>query len=96
MHEERLIADLVAKVEELARAQGARRVTRIRFWVGALSHVREETLGARWPIAARGTTSERATLDVEQSGDLDDPRAQSVVLRSFDIEPSAAPREAAP
>ena len=93
MHEEALLQDLVRKVDEVARAQGARRVTRIVFRVGALSHLDADALTARWPMAARGTPSETARLEIHRSTDLDDPHATAVevVSVSVDADPEGGP-----
>ena len=93
MHEEHLLQDLVARVDELARAEGGAPVVRVRFWVGALSHLTAATLRSKWPLAARGTLGEDAVVLVEASTDLDDPRAQSVVLTSFDVKDRSSPAE---
>jgi hydrogenase nickel incorporation protein HypA/HybF len=86
MHEEALLTDLHRKIEELARAQGAHRIVRIRLWVGALSHITERHLREEWPRVVRGTAAEAAELEVETSDDPHDPRAQGVVLASLSIE----------
>ncbi len=84
MHEEAVMHDLVRKVDEVARANEVRSVRRVHLWVGALSHLTESGLRARWPLAALGTRAEGAELDLELSTDPYDPRAQSVILRSLD------------
>lgn len=94
MHESALLRDLRRQV--LATADG-RPVTRVRLWVGALSHVTEPMLQEHWAELVDGTPASGATLDVEVSADLDDPRAQGVVLRSLDVaEGSAGPTGRAP
>jgi hydrogenase nickel incorporation protein HypA/HybF len=85
MHEEAVLRDLVRKVEEVARANGAERVTRVRLWVGALSHLSETGLGERWALATRATPLEGCEVEVEMSTDARDPRAGGVVLRSVDV-----------
>ncbi len=83
MHEEALLRDLVRKVEEVARAHRVERVERVRLWVGALSHLTEGTLRARWSMATIGSVAEGSGLEVESSLDVHDPRAQGVVLQSL-------------
>jgi Zn finger protein HypA/HybF involved in hydrogenase expression len=39
MHETALVRDVVRRMEDLARATGARRVTGAKVWLGALSHL---------------------------------------------------------
>ena len=86
MHEEALLKDLRRKIEEIAAAQAARRITRIVLWVGALSHFTEEHLREDWSRVVSGTPAEGAALEVECSNDLNDPRAQKVVLVRVGVE----------
>ena len=85
MHEEALLRELVRKVQEISAANGGGPVQTVRLWVGALSHLSGTEVGARWPLAARGTPSEAARVEVTHSTDLADPRAESVVLVSVDV-----------
>jgi hydrogenase nickel incorporation protein HypA/HybF len=91
MHEEALLRDLLGKVEEVARANGATRVTRIQLWVGALSHFSEAALRERWTLATRETPLKGSRLEVEMSSDPNDPRAGGVILRSVDVTPAGTP-----
>jgi hydrogenase nickel incorporation protein HypA/HybF len=84
MHEQALLRDLVRAVRETARSQGLRRVTVVRLRVGALSHLTGPALVAGWPDAATGTAAAAARLEIETSSDLEDPRAQGVVLVAID------------
>lgn len=85
MHEQAMYRDLLRKVAEVAHDEKAHRVTRVRLWVGALSHLTEPQLRAQWPEVTRGTVAEGAFLEVVVSADPDDPRAQAVVLTSLDV-----------
>ena len=85
MHEEALIRDLRAKIVEVARANGADRVSRVALWVGALSHLDEAHLREDWPRIVQGTPAEGAVLEVQSSSDPQDPRAQAVVLASLTV-----------
>lgn len=89
MHESGVVRSLVAKIELLAHAQGARRVTAIRLCLGALSHMTPDHFRDHFRIASAGTIAEAARLDIELSDAIDDPNAQGVLLRSFDIEEGA-------
>jgi len=86
VHEEAMLRDLVRKAEEVARREPSGRVTRVRIWVGALSHLAGPELEARWAHAVQGTALEGARVDIEVSPDRTDPNAPSVVLRSLDVE----------
>jgi hydrogenase nickel incorporation protein HypA/HybF len=85
MHEERMLQDIRRKVEEVARDNGATHVRRVALWVGALAHLTEDQARARWSEMTRGTVAQDSALDIEQSKNLDDPRAQSIVLTSIEI-----------
>jgi hydrogenase nickel incorporation protein HypA/HybF len=86
MHEEALIQDLLRKLDEVARANGADRIRGFTVWIGGLSHLTEEQLRGRFPLAARATVAEGARIRIERSTNLEDPRAQGVVLVSVDID----------
>jgi hydrogenase nickel incorporation protein HypA/HybF len=86
MHEEAMLQDLRRKLVEVTHREGIPRVARVRLWVGALSHVSEEQLRRQWPRVVDGTPAEAATLEVTASGDMEDPRAQGLVLLSIDVE----------
>ncbi len=82
MHESALLADLRRELDAVAHRQQAVRLTAVTLWLGALSHVTEATVRARWPEVTRGSAAEGARLTVEVSQDIHDPRARGVVLRS--------------
>jgi hydrogenase nickel incorporation protein HypA/HybF len=86
MHEEAMLQDLRRKLVEVVGQEGGPRVLRVRLWVGALSHVSEEQLRRQWSRVVEGTGAHSAALDVTTSGDLNDPRAQGLVLLSVDVE----------
>lgn len=94
MHEEALLRDLRRKIEELARAEGAERITRVVLWIGALAHVTELTLRRRWADTMRGTAAEGARLVVESSRDVADPRAQGIVLLQIAVAERVADSDA--
>jgi hydrogenase nickel incorporation protein HypA/HybF len=86
VHETSLVKDLVRRAERLARENGARRVTRLRVRLGALSHFSPAHFREHVEIAARGSVAEGAALDIESLDDPADPRAQDVILEDLDIE----------
>ena len=86
MHEASLMKNLMGKVEQLARQNGAGRVTRIGVKLGALSHFSPDHFREHFEQASRGTVAEGAVLDIELLTDITDPRAQDVVFDSADIE----------
>lgn len=85
MHEEAQLRDLIRKAEEVARQEHAARVTRVRIWVGARSHLAGPELTAHWAHAVEGTLLEGAEAEVEVSPDRSDPNAERIRLRSLDV-----------
>lgn len=85
MHEFSLMADLLAKIEQLARGANADKVTGVKVKLGALSHITPDHFREHFEEAIAGTVAEGASLDVEQSDDQDDPNAQDILLESIDI-----------
>jgi hydrogenase nickel incorporation protein HypA/HybF len=86
MHEASLVRDLVAKVDELAAAEGARRVTGVCVRLGALAHFSPDHVRRHFEQAAKDTIAEGASLSFENAGDIHDPEAQGLVLRSIEVE----------
>jgi len=86
MHEEAVLNDLRRKLIEVTSREAVPRVSRVRLWVGALSHVSEEQLRRQWSRVVGGTVAQSAALEVTASQDPTDPRAQGIVLQSIDVE----------
>jgi len=86
MHEAGLVNDLIRKIETLARADGATKVTGVEVWLGALSHMSAGHFEEHFVQAAAGTIAAGAALSVQASADIDDPHAQEILLRSIDVE----------
>ncbi|MFZ0829580.1 MAG: hydrogenase/urease maturation nickel metallochaperone HypA [Thermoplasmata archaeon] len=93
MHEEAMLQDLRRKLVEVTDREGVPRVARVRLWVGALSHVSEDQLRRQWPRVVDGTAAQSAALEVTASRDIEDPRAQGLVLLSIVVEESGSTRE---
>ena len=85
MHETGLIGDLVHRLEAAARDAGAEGVSGVEVWLGAFSQMSAEHFRQHFDEEVRGTVAEGAKLKLEVSNDLDDPRAQSVVLQSVEL-----------
>ena len=86
MHEKALMDDLMAKILSVAAAEGGVRVTRVRVWLGALSHFTPEHFREHFEESAAGTLAEGAVVDAVLDDDIGDPRAQGVVLESVSVE----------
>jgi hydrogenase nickel incorporation protein HypA/HybF len=86
MHEKALMDDLMRTIAAQAEAEGARRVTRIRVKLGALSHFTPAHFREHFEDAARGTLAEGAEVEAELRTDPTEDNAQGVVLESIDVE----------
>lgn len=92
MHERALIQDVTNKVQQLATADGADRVTRVEVTLGALSHFTPEHFRDHFDDAARGTLAEGAEVVATLDPDIHAAYAADVVLRSIEVE-TAGSRE---
>ena len=86
MHESGLIHNLVHRLEAAARDAGAERVSGAPVWLGALSQMSPAHFREHFDEEVRGTVAEGATLTIELSDDPAAADAQSVVLRSVELE----------
>jgi hydrogenase nickel incorporation protein HypA/HybF len=86
MHEHGLMKSLMRRVDEMARAEHARRVTAVSVTLGALSHMTVAHFAEHFVQAAAGTIAEGAILDVTTSDDIRAPGAADVVLTAIEIE----------
>jgi hydrogenase nickel incorporation protein HypA/HybF len=86
MHESRLMQDLKGIVLTTLEHEGAVRASRASIWLGALCPISEEHLREHWSQVFTGTPAERCELRFTRSKDLTDPKAQSLVLLSLDVE----------
>jgi hydrogenase nickel incorporation protein HypA/HybF len=86
VHEQRLIRDVVSRVEAVARAEGATRVTHVRVRLGALSHFTSEHFREHFVDAARGTLAEGALVDATVEVDIRHEHAGEVMVESVEVE----------
>jgi hydrogenase nickel incorporation protein HypA/HybF len=86
MHEQALLRDVLARVEAVAQAEGAARVTGVRVRLGALSHFTPEHFREHFEQAARGTIADGAVVAAALENDIGDPLAADVVLESVEVE----------
>jgi len=85
MHEHSLIANLLSRVETIAREQNAARVVGVSVWIGALAHISVGHFREHFEAGSRGSLAEGARLDIELSADVDHPQAQDIRLRSIEV-----------
>jgi hydrogenase nickel incorporation protein HypA/HybF len=86
MHETALVRDVVRRIEDLAQATGARRITGAKIWIGALSHLSAEHFREHYALEAQRSVAAGAILTIVASTDLDHPDAQHVRLESVDLD----------
>jgi len=86
MHESSLMANLLRRIDEVAKTERAKRVVGISVWLGALSHMSVEHVAEHFAQAAAGTIAEGARLDVTVSDDAGHANAQELMLESVDVE----------
>jgi hydrogenase nickel incorporation protein HypA/HybF len=86
MHEASLINGLMRRIDELGRAEGARKITGISVWLGALSHMSPEHFTEHFEQAASGSYAEGAELKIVVSDDIGHENAQDIVLNSIEVE----------
>jgi hydrogenase nickel incorporation protein HypA/HybF len=85
MHEHSLIANLLSRIEAIAREQNATRVVGVSVWIGALAHISAGHFREHFESGSRGSLAEGARLDIELSADVDHPQAQDIRLRSIEV-----------
>lgn len=86
MHEQALMKDVMTKIDEIARAGGALRVTRVGVRLGALSHFTPDRFREHFEDVSRGTIADGATVDARLVDDIGDPLAADVVVESIEVE----------
>jgi hydrogenase nickel incorporation protein HypA/HybF len=85
MHEASLMKNLMCQIEEIAVGEGAAKVTSVKVWCGAFSHMTEDHFAEHFNQAAAGSIADGAALDVTISDDITDDRAQDILLESIDV-----------
>ncbi len=80
------MTNLMRRIDEIARAERARRVVGISVWLGALSHMSAEHFAEHFARAAAGTLAEGAHLDTRVSSDPSHVNAQDVLLENIELE----------
>lgn len=86
MHEKSLMDDLIKKILLLARQERASKVTKVTVKLGALSHMSKEHFKEHFDVASQGTIAQDAEIEAEESQDIHDPHAMSVILKKIDVQ----------
>ncbi|AOS97938.1 hydrogenase nickel incorporation protein HypA [Microbulbifer aggregans] len=85
MHEQSLINDLVAKIQELAAAENGR-LTMAKLRLGALAHISPEHLREHFDHATAGTSLQGLRLEIRELPDINHPFAQDIILESLEFD----------
>lgn len=85
MHEQSLMNNLMNKILLLAEKEQASQVTKVSVKLGALSHMSPEHFKEHFCLAAKGSIAENASIETEESDDIHDPNAQTILLVSIDV-----------
>jgi hydrogenase nickel incorporation protein HypA/HybF len=86
MHEASLMTGLMRRIDTVASAEHAARVTAVTVWIGALSHMSAEHFAEHFQHAAAGTIAEGARLNVTVSDDTGHASAQDILLESVEVD----------
>jgi hydrogenase nickel incorporation protein HypA/HybF len=86
MHDRALMRDFLGRIEDLARTEGAARVSRVTVRLGALSHFTPGHFREHFEDASRGTVADGALIDARLDPDIEGPEAHGVVLESVEVE----------
>jgi hydrogenase nickel incorporation protein HypA/HybF len=86
MHEHALMNDVMRKIDEVALAVSADRVTRVTVRLGALSHFTADHFREHFVDASRGTIAEGAEVEAILEHDIADPYAAGVLVESVEVE----------
>ena len=85
MHEHSLIANLLTRIDAVARQENAVRVVGVKVWLGALCHISASDFREHFEDGSRGSLADGARLDIEVSDDPGHPQAQDILLRSVEV-----------
>jgi len=86
MHEASLMKNLMRRLDEIAAAQKAKRITGVAVWLGAMSHMSPVHFTEHFEESSAGTIAEGAKLDITVSDDANDDNAQEILVRSVTVE----------
>lgn len=86
MHETALIANLLKRIEEVARENDAIKVVGVKVKLGALSEISPEHFRDHFVTESEGTIADGAELEIDISDDINDPDALSIVLEDVVVE----------
>ena len=94
MHEMSLMNGLMNRIYEVAAKEKAKKVTEVKIWLGALSHMSPSHFQEHFDEASKGGIAEGARIIATVSEDESHPQAASILLESIDVQDEAAIQDA--
>jgi hydrogenase nickel incorporation protein HypA/HybF len=86
MHEASLMKTLMRRLDEIAAAEKAKRITGVAVWLGAMCHMSPTHFAEHFAESSAGTIAEGAKLDITLSDDTNDANAQEILVRNVTVE----------
>ena len=86
MHEMSLMNNLLAKIEQIAKENNSKKVSKVCVTIGALAHISEDHFREHFIEGTTGTIAEEAELFVTMNEDINDRNAQDILLTSVDVQ----------
>jgi len=86
MHEASVMAGLMRRIDEAAKAERAKKIVGLSVWIGALSHMSAEHFAEHFERAAAGSVAEGARLNLTVSPDIGHANAQDILLEKIELE----------
>ena len=86
MHEASLMKSLMRRLDDIAAAEKAKRITGVAVWLGAMSHMSSAHFTEHFEESSAGTIAEGAKLEITVSDDANDDNAQEILVRSVTVE----------
>jgi hydrogenase nickel incorporation protein HypA/HybF len=85
MHELSLLKDIMKKLESISNENNSAKINKATIRLGALSHISSEHFKEHFYEATKGTAAEKATLEIIESKEMNDPHAQDIILESVEL-----------
>jgi Zn finger protein HypA/HybF involved in hydrogenase expression len=86
VHEAKVVQDVVAEIDSVARKNSAARVDVVHFEIGAGSHITSDALRAQFEVFAQGTLASDAEIEITEMSDGAAPEPFDVRIVSIVVE----------
>jgi len=86
MHEASLMKTLMRRLDEIAAAEKAKRITGVSVWPAAMRHMSPEHFNEHFEEPSDGTIADGAKLNILVSDDANYANAQEIHVRSVTVE----------